>query len=130
MKGRVTLVLAGLLLASGTVLGALGAHALQAQLPPDRLAVYHTAVQYQLLNALGLLALGIAARHLRSPLLVWSIGLIFVGVALFSGSIYAVLLGAPRSIGMVTPLGGLALMAGWTLFALAAWYGRHDTLHS
>lgn len=123
MRGRNILALAGVLLALGTALGALGAHALRAKLAPERLAVYQTAVTYHIFNALGLLALGIAARWLQSPLLAWSTALVISGILLFSGSIYAIAFGAPRALGMVTPLGGLALMAGWLLFALAAWRG-------
>lgn len=123
MRGRGTLALAGVLLALGTALGALGAHALPARLPAERLASYQTAVSYHIFNALGLLALGITARWLRSPLLTWSTVLVAGGIALFSGSIYAITFGAPRALGMVTPFGGMALMAGWTLFAIAAWRG-------
>lgn len=128
MRGRYILALAGVLLALGTALGALGAHALRAQLSPERLAVYQTAVSYHLFNALGLIALGIAARWLHSPLLDWSTGLVVAGIVLFSGSIYAITFGAPRALGMVTPLGGLALMAGWLLFAVAAWRGWTENI--
>lgn len=120
-RARCTLALAGLLIAAATALGALGAHALQASLPPARLAVYETAVRYHFLHALGLLAIGLLMRSSASRLLAWSARLVIAGVLLFSGSIYAIVFGAPRSLGAITPLGGACLMAGWVLFALAAW---------
>src|SRR5215831_14597278 len=117
MDGRKTLAVAGLLLALATVFGAFGAHALRNNLPPDRLQVYETAVRYHFFNALGLLAIGLALRSLDTALLKWSAGLVLAGVVLFSGSLYALTFGAPRILGAVTPLGGLALIAGWLAFA-------------
>jgi uncharacterized membrane protein YgdD (TMEM256/DUF423 family) len=109
------------LMALATVLGAFGAHALQMRLSPERLRVYETAVRYHFFQALGLLALGLAARTLRGPLLSWSGGLVLGGTLVFCGSLYALSAGAPRVIGAITPVGGLALIAGWLLFAIAAW---------
>jgi uncharacterized membrane protein YgdD (TMEM256/DUF423 family) len=117
--GRSVLVLAGVLLALGTLLGAFGSHALKATLPPDRLEVYETAVLYHFFHALGLLGVGLAMRDGVSTLLRWAAGLIVAGIVLFAGSIYVLTFGAPRALGMVTPLGGIALMAGWSLFALS-----------
>jgi uncharacterized membrane protein YgdD (TMEM256/DUF423 family) len=96
MDARKTLAIAGALLALATVLGAFGAHALKAHLPADRLQVYETAVRYHFLHSLGLLAIGI----------------------LFSGSLYLLTFGAPRFLGVITPIGGLALIGGWILFAV------------
>ena len=109
------------LVALATVLGAFGAHALQSRLNPERLRVYETAVRYHFFQALGLLALGLAARSLRGPLVNWSGMLVLGGTLVFCGSLYALAAGAPRIMGAITPLGGLALIAGWLLFALAAW---------
>jgi uncharacterized membrane protein YgdD (TMEM256/DUF423 family) len=123
-RSRAILVIAGALLAIGVVLGAMGAHMLRAQLAPDDLRIYGTAVEYHFYNALGLLGLGAVARSLDAPLLSWAAALIAVGVVLFSGSLYAMAFGAPRALGMVTPVGGLAMIAGWVVFAIAAWRGR------
>jgi uncharacterized membrane protein YgdD (TMEM256/DUF423 family) len=117
MNARTTLAVAGVLMALGTALGAFGAHALKAHLAPDRLQVYDTAVRYHFLNALGLLAIGVLLRSMDGELLRWSAVLVFAGIILFSGSLYLLTFGAPRFIGVVTPLGGLALIAGWILFA-------------
>jgi len=117
MDARKTLAVAGALIALATVLGAFGAHALKAHLSQDKLAVYETAVRYHFIHALGLLAIGILLRSVDVALLRWSANLVLVGIILFSGSLYLLTFGAPRLVGVVTPLGGLALIAGWVLFA-------------
>ena len=119
-SGRI-LAIAGVLLALATACGAFGAHALKAQLPPERLAVYETAVRHHFYHSLGLLGIGLALRTVDSGSLRWAALLIVIGLGLFSGSLYALTLGAPRALGILTPLGGLALIAGWLLFAFAAW---------
>jgi uncharacterized membrane protein YgdD (TMEM256/DUF423 family) len=116
-----TLALAGLLLALATVFGAFGAHALKAQLSPDRLQIYETAVRYHFFNALGLLGIGLALRFTDAAALRWAAVLVLIGVVLFSGSLYALTFGAPRPFGIVTPFGGVALIAGWICFAAGAW---------
>jgi uncharacterized membrane protein YgdD (TMEM256/DUF423 family) len=105
------------------VFGAFGAHALKAHLSPDRLQVYETAVRYHFFHALGLLGIGLALRTIDSGPLRWAAMLIVIGIVLFSGSLYALTFGAPRPMGIVTPVGGLALIAGWICFAAGVW--RH-----
>ena len=119
-SGR-TLALAGFLLALATVFGAFGAHALKAQLPPDRLQVFETAVRYHFFHALGLLGIGLTMRFIDASPVRWSAMLVLVGIVLFSGSLYALTFGAPRALGVVTPVGGLALIAGWICFAVGVW---------
>ena len=116
MDGRRTLAIAGLLLALATVCGAFGAHALRT-LPAERLQVYETAVRYHFFNSLGLLGIGLALRSVDAALLKWSAALLLIGIVLFSGSLYALTFGAPRALGAVTPIGGVALIAGWLAFA-------------
>jgi len=115
------LAVAGLLLALATVLGAFGAHALKAQLAPDRLQVYETAVRYHFFHALGLLGIGLTMRFVVTAPVRWAALLVLVGVVLFSGSLYALTFGAPRLLGIVTPFGGLALIAGWISYAIGLW---------
>ncbi len=117
MDGRRTLAIAGVLIALATALGAFGAHALKGHLPQERLQIYETAVRYHFFHALGLLAIGVLLRSIDSELLRWSAVLLLAGIILFSGSLYLLTFGAPRFVGIVTPLGGLALIAGWILFA-------------
>ncbi len=121
MDARKTLAIAGALIALATALGAFGAHALKSQLSPDKLAVYETAVRYHFIHALGLLAMGILLRSVDADLLRWSAMWVLAGIILFSGSLYLLTFGAPRLLGVVTPLGGLALIAGWVLFAVSLW---------
>jgi uncharacterized membrane protein YgdD (TMEM256/DUF423 family) len=116
-----TLAAAGILLALATALGAFGAHALKAQLAPDRLQVYETAVRYHFFHTLGLLGIGVTMRFVDGSPVRWAAVLVLVGVVLFSGSLYALTFGAPRFLGVVTPLGGLALIAGWLCFAAGVW---------
>ena len=121
MDARKTLAIAGVLIALATILGAFGAHALKAHLSQDKLVVYETAVRYHFIHALGLLAMGVLLRSVDGEMLRWSAALVLVGIVLFSGSLYLLTFGAPRFIGIITPLGGLALIAGWVLFAVTVW---------
>jgi uncharacterized membrane protein YgdD (TMEM256/DUF423 family) len=119
-SGR-TLAVAGILLALATVFGAFGAHALKAQLSPERLQVYETAVRYHFFHALGLLGIGLTLRFADAGLIRWAAVLVLAGIVLFSGSLYALTFGAPRLLGIVTPVGGLALIVGWICFAAGVW---------
>jgi uncharacterized membrane protein YgdD (TMEM256/DUF423 family) len=111
-------MLAALLLALGTLLGAVGAHALKPRLSADRFDILQTAVQYQFFHALGLMAIGLLCDRLPSAALRLAGWMVFGGVLLFSGSLYLLLAGAPRAIGLCTPLGGLLLIGGWFTVAL------------
>lgn len=118
MNSRWILATGGLLVALATIFGAFGAHALQGRLAPDRLAIYETAVRYHFYHALGLLAIGLVARAVDAPLVRVSAVLVILGIVLFSGSIYILGFGAPRMLGIITPIGGVALIVGWILFAI------------
>ena len=103
------------------VLGAFGAHALQARLSPRQLASFQTGVTYQQLHALALVLVGLVACVTpRTRWLSGAAAAFGAGIALFSGSIYAMTFGAPRALGMITPLGGVSFMAGWACVALHA----------
>ena len=103
----------------GVVLGAFGAHGLRARLEPEQLLSWQTAVQYHLLHSVALLGLGLfTAQSGRAVgLQAW---LFTLGIALFSGSIYLLVLGGPRWLGPVTPLGGLCLIGGWLSLLMLA----------
>ncbi len=117
-------MLAAVLLALATLIGALGAHALRPHLSVERFEVLQTAVHYQFFHALGLLGIGLLCDRVALPWLQLAGWLVFAGVLLFCGSLYVLLAGAPRLLGVVTPIGGLALIAGWTALALALGRGR------
>ena len=122
MNSSRVLAIAGSLLALATVLGAFGAHGLKAQLSPDRMEIYETAVRYHFFHALGLLGIGLTLRFVDTRPIRWAALLILAGVVLFSGSLYALTFGAPRALGIVTPpLGGLALISGWISYAYGMW---------
>jgi uncharacterized membrane protein YgdD (TMEM256/DUF423 family) len=109
-----------LLMLLGVVLGAFGAHLLEARLEPRQLASYQTGVLYQFLHASGLVLVGLVAHATGvTSRLRWSARLMLLGIACFSGSIYLMTAGAPRTLGMVAPIGGVSFMAAW---ALAAWH--------
>ena len=102
-------------------LGAFGAHGLKSRVSPDLLAVWQTAVQYHLVHALGLLAIGILVHLLpANPFMRIAGWAHLAGIVLFSGSLYALVLSGVRALGAVTPFGGAAFLAGWALLAVAA----------
>jgi uncharacterized membrane protein YgdD (TMEM256/DUF423 family) len=109
---------AAILIALATALGAFGAHGLRPRLPAAAFDNYLTAVQYHFYHALGLLGVALAIRDGDNALLRWAARLMIAGVALFAGSLYLIVFGAPRALGVVTPFGGAALMAAWVLFAI------------
>lgn len=117
------ILLAGTLAAlTGVLLGAFGAHGLRSVVTPERLAVFQTGVQYQLIHALALVALGIWLRQLPATPLLHAAGLaLLVGMVLFSGSLYALVVLDMPKLGLITPIGGTAFIVGWGLFAAAVW---------
>lgn len=97
-------------------LGAFGAHALQSRIGAEALGWWHTAVEYQMWHALAVLAVGLSGlRWARLP--AW---LFAGGSVVFCGTLYAIALGAPRWLGAITPLGGLAMIVGWVVLAIRA----------
>ncbi|MCC6302629.1 MAG: DUF423 domain-containing protein [Gammaproteobacteria bacterium] len=115
---RALLAAGALAAALAVIMGAFGAHALRARLGVELGAVYRTAVDYHFYHALGLLTAGLlAARLPEARILRWAGALLGAGIVLFSGSLYAIALGAPGWFGAVTPFGGLAFIGGWASLA-------------
>ena len=114
--------IAGALGAVGVGLGAFGAHALRDRLEPAKLEVWNVGVEYHLLHAVALLALGLYAdasgRRVTLPAAGFS-----AGIALFSGSLYGLALSGPRWLGPITPIGGLCFIFGW---AALLWLARGE----
>jgi uncharacterized membrane protein YgdD (TMEM256/DUF423 family) len=104
----------------GVALGAFGAHGLKARVGPDLLAIFETGVRYQLIHALGLLAVGWAADRWPGPWIPAAGWLFVAGIAVFSGSLYLLALTGVRWLGAITPLGGIAFIAGWIALAVGA----------
>jgi uncharacterized membrane protein YgdD (TMEM256/DUF423 family) len=101
--------------------GAFGAHALESRLEPDLLTIFETGARYQMVHALGLLAVALASTRWPSTLWAWSGWCFVIGTVLFAGSLYALALSGQRWLGAITPLGGVCFLAGWLLAAIAAW---------
>lgn len=101
--------------------GAFGAHALRTRVAPDLLGVFETGARYQMYHALGLLAVAwLAGRAASMPQAAWAGWAFLVGTVVFSGSLYALALTGQRWLGAVTPIGGVAFLAGWICLAWAA----------
>jgi uncharacterized membrane protein YgdD (TMEM256/DUF423 family) len=113
-EGGSRLLLAGgaLMAAAGIALGAMAAHLLQARLDARALSWWQTAANYQMWNAVGLVALGAApVRAVRAGLLIGA------GTILFSGTLYAMALTGETWLARFTPVGGVMMIAGWLLAA-------------
>jgi uncharacterized membrane protein YgdD (TMEM256/DUF423 family) len=100
--------------------GAFGAHALRERLAPELLAVFETGARYQMYHALGLLAVAWASSRWPGPFPVWAGWLFVIGTVLFSGSLYLLGLTGLRWPGAITPLGGVAFLAGWACLLMSA----------
>lgn len=121
---RIFVVLGAVFGFLSVALAAMGAHALSQRLAPDRLALFETAARYQMYHALALLGVAWVIGRFPGG---WAgaAGWLFVaGILVFSGTVYALALGAPRWLGAITPIGGLCFLAGWVALALAAVRGR------
>jgi uncharacterized membrane protein YgdD (TMEM256/DUF423 family) len=102
--------------------GAFGAHALKGRLDDYALGVFQTAVQYHFYHSLALLAVGILAlSQPQTALLKTSGWMFFLGILVFSGSLYLLSISGMRWLGAITPLGGLAFLAGWACLAATGW---------
>lgn len=117
---RRTLVVGAGLGLLGVAAGAFGAHALRGAVSERDLEIWQTGAHYQQLHAVVLVVVGVAARSGWSRALAVASTLFMVGVLVFSGTLYAMVLGGPRVLGAITPLGGLALMGGWAALAVHA----------
>ncbi len=108
------------LLAIGVALGAFGAHGLRSRLDAYSLSIYEKAVFYHFIHALGILLVALLARTgaLTPAAETRAAGLLFVGVLIFSGSLYALAISGVKVLGAITPIGGLAFIAGWLLLGV------------
>jgi uncharacterized membrane protein YgdD (TMEM256/DUF423 family) len=105
----------------GVALGAFAAHGLKERLAQDMLEIFKTGVQYQLVHALGLLAVGLAAARWPGPWVYAGGWLLIAGILIFSGSLYALSLTGTRWLGAITPIGGICFLAGWFSLAYGVW---------
>jgi uncharacterized membrane protein YgdD (TMEM256/DUF423 family) len=108
----------------GVAAGAFGAHALRGQIDAARLLAFETGVRYQLVHALALLFVGAKAPTAPRAGAALAGGCFIAGIVLFSGSLCALAVTGVPAWGVVTPFGGLSLMAGWGALAFAFWPRR------
>lgn len=120
MNQKQTILIGAILGALGVGFGAFGAHALKSLLVKNgRMETYELAVRYQFYHALALLFIGLLMNQYGSSIMGWSSVSIFIGVILFSGSLYVYSLTNVTFFAMITPVGGLFLLCGWILLAYA-----------
>jgi uncharacterized membrane protein YgdD (TMEM256/DUF423 family) len=96
----------------GVALGAFGAHGLKGKVSESLLSAYQTGVLYHLLHAVALFSLALSARSIGRDITIPAAAFV-AGIVLFSGSLYAMALTGITRFGVITPLGGLAFLAGW-----------------
>jgi len=112
------LIVAALSGALAVMLGAFGAHGLKKVIIPDMLEVFKTGVQYQFYHTFALLAVGLFMQTGKSKALKWAGYLFIAGIVLFSGSLYVLAISGIKMLGAITPVGGVAFIAGWIAFAM------------
>lgn len=103
----------------GVALGAFGAHSLKTKLTPEMLAIFEVGVRYQMYHALGLLAVAWAIARWPEANLNAAGWAFIIGIIVFSGSLYLLTLTDARWLGAITPIGGLAFLAGWAILVWA-----------
>ncbi len=119
MNRRLTAQCGAAFAALGVALGAFAAHGLRARLDAQLVEVFRTGVQYHLLHALGLLLIAALWDQGRERGMRAAAGILCFGIVVFSGSLYALALTGMRVLGAITPIGGIAFIAGWVALALA-----------
>ncbi|MAL18192.1 MAG: hypothetical protein CL670_01915 [Balneola sp.] len=114
---KIIIAIAAFLLAIAVAAGAFGAHALKNTLSPERLETWQTAVQYHAWHALGLMLIALVGVQFQI-VVTWPASLILTGIVIFSGSLYILCLSGIGWLGAITPIGGVAFIAGWILFGV------------
>ena len=112
--------IAAINLAIAVILGAFGAHGLKSFATPEQLAWWNTATQYFFYHALGLFLLGLLNKSAPALPVKLPFVLIQLGILFFCGSLYIMALGLPRILGVITPIGGAFMIAGWIVLAWQA----------
>jgi uncharacterized membrane protein YgdD (TMEM256/DUF423 family) len=119
---KLFLILGSVNAATAVSMGAFGAHFLKTKIPEDMLFVFQTAVQYHFYHSLGLMVIGVLTIHIKPEKHLGIAGwIMFIGIILFSGSLYILSTTATRWVGMITPFGGIAFIVSWVFIAIAVW---------
>ena len=119
MTKQIAVAIAALLGLTGVAAGAFGAHGLRESLSEEMLEIWRTGAHYQQIHAVAALAVALPEGFDRGR--ATAVVLFAGGIIVFAGTLYALALGGPRILGAVTPLGGLALMAGWAAVGVSSW---------
>ncbi len=118
MNGRLWIRVGAISGGLAVAAGAFGAHGLETRLEPKMLAVFETAVKYQMAHALALILVGMLGTFGRCTRALDVAGWAFaIGTVLFSGSLYALVLSDVRILGAITPIGGVGFLVGWAALA-------------
>ncbi|PJZ77965.1 DUF423 domain-containing protein [Leptospira neocaledonica] len=123
-SNSIPLFLSAILGFLAVALGAFGAHGLKSILTPDLLTIFETGARYHLIHAVVLLVLTLGGKLSESKFRRIGFWLIFSGILIFSGSLYTLSLTGIRVLGAITPLGGLAFLAGWASIAYSAFFDK------
>ncbi|NEO32296.1 MAG: DUF423 domain-containing protein [Symploca sp. SIO3C6] len=120
---RIFLVIAAIMAGFSVAAGAFASHALKAKLTERAIAIFETGARYQMYHALALLLVALLLSRAPTPQipLIAAGSAFIIGIALFSGSLYALSLSGIKWLGAVAPLGGVAFIVGWGCLAIAAW---------
>ena len=116
--------LGAFMMALAIILSAFGTHGLRGKIADDLLRIYETANQYLLIHASGIILYSLWQDRESNAPKAWPVYLFFLGTLIFSGSLYALSLTGIKALGAITPLGGVAFLAGWGALAVAAWSGK------
>lgn len=125
MQDRHLIAAGAFLMLLAVAFGAFGAHGLKPHLSADMLAIWHTAVLYQMVHALGCIACGILMPRdsQRTKSIALAGTCMLIGILIFSGSLYLLALTGLRWLGAITPIGGVAFLAAWGILGWAVWRG-------
>ncbi|MFL9923203.1 DUF423 domain-containing protein [Herbaspirillum lusitanum] len=123
MNERILVLLGSINMFIAVAAGAFGAHGLKKMLSEEMLSVWHTAVTYQVMHALGMIAVALLMPKFGGAALNWAGNLMLIGIVIFSGSLYVLALTGTRILGAITPIGGAAFLAAWLLVAWSAYRG-------
>jgi uncharacterized membrane protein YgdD (TMEM256/DUF423 family) len=119
---KLLLILGSFNAATAVSMGAFGAHSLETEISKDMLYVYQTAVQYHFYHSLGLMIIGVLAIHSKATkYLGIAACIMFIGIILFSGSLYVLSTTGSRWVGIITPFGGIAFIISWVFTGISVW---------